>query len=208
MNIYLFILFIINPLSNLPEFKNSIPETMYIGVENQIVLRLNGSDPESVNVKCNVGSIHKRDDSTYAFYPQYPVDDFKIKLYYKKVLCEVKTVNVKNIPDLTPRFEKETNNTLRISDVSSIDKLIFDFPDDFPAELKSTITSFNFYLFQSNGVAKHSATIRSDGLDEAAKIALGKIEKGDRILINNVFTQNPRSGNTRINVNKEIVILD
>lgn len=58
------------------------------------------------------------------------MEDLKLKLYYKKVLVEVKTA-VK-IPDVTPYFVGEKMGKIKKSDISSLGKLTFNYPKDYP----------------------------------------------------------------------------
>jgi GldM C-terminal domain len=191
---------------NLPGFSKNIPATMYLNVENKISLHLNGCASEDVNLKISTGSLFKRDDSTYSFIPQLEMEDLKIKMYYRKMLVEVKTVSVKKIPDVIPYFVGEKMGKTKKTDINSLGKLTFEFPAGYPEEMKSVVYSFSIFITDLNGVAVYSGNIRGESLDSQSISMVSKLSKGGRIIINNIIVHNSRSGHQRINNSKEIII--
>lgn len=204
LNIFILVIFAVT--SNLPGFSKDISSTIYMGVENKITLHLNGCAAEDINLKINSGSLFKRDDSTYSFIPQVEMEDLKLKLYYKKVLVEVKTVSVKKIPDVTPYFVGEKMGKIKKSDISSLGKLTFNYPKDYPEEMKSVVYSFSVFITDINGVAIYSGNMRGESLDGQITSMIAKLNKGGRIIINNIIVHNPRSGHQRINNSKELMV--
>ncbi len=204
LNIFILVIFAVT--SNLPGFSKDISSTIYMGVENKITLHLNGCAAEDINLKINSGSLFKRDDSTYSFIPQVEMEDLKLKLYYKKVLVEVKTVSVKKIPDITPYFVGEKMGKIKKSDISSLGKLTFNYPKDYPEEMKSVVYSFSVFITDINGVAIYSGNMRGESLDGQITSMIAKLNKGGRIIINNIIVHNPRSGHQRINNSKELMV--
>jgi len=194
--------------SNLPGLSKNISNTMYMGVENKIMLQLNGCTAEDINVKINSGSLFKRDDSTYSYIPQVEMEDLKLKLYYKKVLVEVKTVSIKKIPDVTPYFEGEKMGIIKKSEINGLGKLTFDYPKNYPDEMKSVIYSFSIFVMDENGATIYSGNMRGDSLDGNVSSVITKLNKGGRIIINNMIVHNLRSGHQRINNSKELNITD
>ena len=204
LNIFILVIFAVT--SNLPGFSKDISSTIYMGVENKITLHLNGCAADDINLKINSGSLFKRDDSTYSFIPQVEMEDLKLKLYYKKVLVEVKTVSVKKIPDVTPYFVGEKIGKIKKSDISSLGKLTFNYPKDYPEEMKSVVYSFSVFITDINGVAIYSGNMRGESLDGQITSMIAKLNKGGRIIINNIIVHNPRSGHQRINNSKELMV--
>jgi len=204
LNIFILVIFAVT--SNLPGFSKDISSTIYMGVENKITLHLNGCATDDINLKINSGSLFKRDDSTYSFIPQVEMEDLKLKLYYKKVLVEVKTVSVKKIPDVTPYFVGEKMGKIKKSDISSLGKLTFNYPKDYPEEMKSVVYSFSVFITDINGVAIYSGNMRGESLDGQITSMIAKLNKGGRIIINNIIVHNPRSGHQRINNSKELMV--
>lgn len=204
LNIFILVIFAVT--SNLPGFSKDISSTIYMGVENKITLHLNGCAADDINLKINSGSLFKRDDSTYSFIPQVEMEDLKLKLYYKKVLVEVKTVSVKKIPDVTPYFVGEKMGKIKKSDISSLGKLTFNYPKDYPEEMKSVVYSFSVFITDINGVAIYSGNMRGESLDGQITSMIAKLNKGGRIIINNIIVHNPRSGHQRINNSKELMV--
>ncbi len=204
LNIFILVIFAVT--SNLPGFSKDISSTIYMGVENKITLHLNGCAADDINLKINSGSLFKRDDSTYSFIPQVEMEDLKLKLYYKKVLVEVKTVSVKKIPDVTPYFVGEKMGKIKKSDINSLGKLTFNYPKDYPEEMKSVVYSFSVFITDINGVAIYSGNMRGESLDGQITSMIAKLNKGGRIIINNIIVHNPRSGHQRINNSKELMV--
>ena len=121
--------------SNIPAFKD-VGETLFIGIENTISIDLKGCDPELVEIKVSSGHLYKRSDSTYILNVSHVEDEFKIKLYYKKVICEIQSMKTARIPDPTLTFEYEFLVTLLEFFVSMVLLLFVIF------------ISFNYSLFR------------------------------------------------------------
>jgi hypothetical protein len=204
----LLFLVLLHITGNLPSFQRNFTESMYLNIENHIKINLNQCNPEELTLKVTQGSLYKRDDSTYIFLPQADTEELKIKLYYKKVLLEVKSVTIKKLPDLLPVFEGETQGYLKIMSLDKIGKLFFRVPDEYPEDMRPVIVSFNIYVTENNGMSVYSATVRGDRLDDNALKTIRTLKNGARITINNVVTQNPRTGQTRLQVSREIAIVE
>ncbi len=193
---------------NLPAFVPDTPMVYYLGMESLVNIKLNGCNPEDVNIKINPGNIYKRNDSTFAFMPQFESEELKIKLYYKKVICEVKTVFVKRLPDLIPVFEGEKQGQVKAGEMDRLGILKNIYPPDFPEDMKSQVNSFNLFAINLNGETIYSGTVRGDRIDESTIVVLKRLTKGSKIIVNNILLQNPQRGISRSPVNKEINVID
>ena len=195
-------------LSTIPSFDTKNSSIFYVGIEGYIQIHLNGCNDEDIQVKISGGHIYKRSDSTYAFMPQYESEDFKIKLYYKKVICEVLTGSVKRLPELIPVFGNEKNNSISLTSLPNLGKLVFEYPTDYPESMKSDIHSFNIFLVASSGAPIYSSNNKGDTLDEGTMAVIKKLTKDSKILINNILVNNPIRGMNRIQASREILITD
>lgn len=193
---------------NLPQFKQPSSGILYIGVENLININLNGCNPEDVSVKVSAGFVYKRDDSTFVFNPQVEGEELKLKLYYKKVLCEVHPIVIKKIPDHMLELDGENKGFIKVTDLNKLGKLSLIYPSDFPVDLKSTISNFNLMVKQANGAVVFSTASQGDKIDEATLNYVRKLSRGSIIVINNVITYSPRNGQVRMNITKEVVVVD
>ncbi len=193
---------------NVPAFSKNMPDVVYLSIENRIPLNLYGSNPEDILIKVTPGNVYKRDDSTYAFVPQIESEELKIKLYYKKVLCEVKTVVVKKMPDVVPVFTKEIQGRLRLQDIPNLSTLTLQYPAAFPDELKSTVVSFGLSIMEANSITVYAGNLRGDKLDEHALKALSSVGKNARLILHNIVVQNPRTGQQRLSLVREVVVTD
>lgn len=206
---YLFILLLPSWwFGNLPQFNHSTSATFYIGVENLIPINLHGCNAEDISVKISAGITYKRDDSTFVFNPQVEGEELKIKLYYKKVLCEVRPVVVKKMPDHLLEMEGENKGFIKVADLNKLGKLLLIYPAEFPSDLKVTISNFNIMVRHNNGAIVYSASCQGDKIDEPSLNYIRKLSKGSVIMVNNVITFSPRHGQARMNAVKEIVIVD
>lgn len=206
MNVIISILFGLNLVANLPSIKGNGHNVVYLGIENKINIAINNTNPEDITVKVTSGNLYRRDDSTFAFNPPFEVEEFKIKLYYKKVLCQVQTMSVKRMMEPTLMFEGESNNSISIRKVSTDTGLKLRYPDDIPEYLRSKIFSYNLYIKPKNKSNPFSYFMRSENLEEAVVNTIKNQEAGSTILINNVLIISLSGVHTKINNTKEIVL--
>jgi hypothetical protein len=192
--------------ASIPAFQH-INDKMYVGIENQITISLNGCDVEGIELKVSEGILQKRSDSTYAFVLHQPSQEVKFKLYHKKILCAVKTIQILNIPELEIAFEKENNGFINSTNLQDPGKLIIQYDQNFPEENRSQIVSFQIIIIEKSGVPLYSGPVRGNSLDNYAKDQLKRAKPDDSIQINNIITQNNRYGMVRSNLTKQIKII-
>jgi aspartyl/asparaginyl-tRNA synthetase len=209
MNTCIFFIFLANLMmgSNIPAFK-SIDETLYIGVENTITIDLKGCDPELVEIKVNSGHLYKRSDSTYIMTISQLEDEVKIKLYYKKVIVEIKTLKTGRIPEPTLIFEFESDGKISRKKNPNPGKLSFVYPTSYPENQKLTIISFFVSLIDSNGMPMFSANMRNDSLDEQAINQLKRLNPGSSISISHIISQHPTQGTRQTHYVKQLLVVD
>jgi len=129
--------------TSVPEFKD-MSDQFYLGVENPISIRLNQCEAEDIQIKVSEGSLHKRSDSTYIYMGHQAIEELKIKLYYKKILCAVKVVSVTNLPTPTITLSNESDGMIRIADLSSSVTLGFNMMPITLSNSKATLSPFRF----------------------------------------------------------------
>lgn len=198
--------FLLCTYTNLPNFKN-LGDVVYTGVENNIFISFNGCDPEKIEVKVNVGTLNKRNDSLYVFIPQIGESEVKIKLYYQKVLCAIKVVQVKKIPEPVLILENENQGFIKMKDLTGSGKLSFVYPEGYPENNKSKIISFSVLINDHMGRVVASTTIRGDRFDENMLNHIKNLSAGATIIFSNIITQNIYQGNALLQVNKQITIV-
>jgi hypothetical protein len=209
MNIFFVLsLFTSTFLGNVPQFSHLTPTSFYIGSEGFVYVQLNGSNPEDISIKISSGYVNRRNDSTFTFYPQIENEELKLKLYYKKVICEVKTVQSKKLPEIVPVFEGEKKGIIKKADIEKIGKLTQTFPDDFPEDLKTEIYSFHLLIINESGIAVYGNTLRGNNIDDGVMNLLKKLNNGSKIIVNNILVQNKYRGVSRSNAQREIIVSD
>lgn len=192
--------------SKIPAFQQ-INDKMYVGIENHITLSLNGCDVEGIEIKVTEGILQKRSDSTYVYILHQQSQEIKIKLYYKKILCAVKNIQIIQIPEPEINFEKENNGFINVLNLQDPGKLLIKYDSNFPEENKSQIVSFQIIIQDKSGVPLYSGPVRGNTLDSYAKDQLKRAKPGDSLHINNIITQNTRVGMVRSNISKQIKIV-
>ena len=153
--------------TSVPEFKD-MSDQFYLGVENPISIRLNQCEAEDIQIKVSEGSLHKRSDSTYIYMGNQAIEELKIKLYYKKILCAVKVVSVTNIPAPAVAISNESDGMIRIADLNSSVTLGFKYDVNYPEQLKSDIVSFQVSIQNKSGMQLYFAPIKGNKLDDLA----------------------------------------
>lgn len=191
--------------TSVPEFKD-MSDQFYLGVENPISIRLNQCEAEDIQIKVSEGSLHKRSDSTYIYVGQQPLEELKIKLYYKKILCAVKVVSVTNIPAPAVAFSNESDGMVRIADLNTSVTLGFKYDANYPEQLKSDIVSFQVSIQNKSGMQLYFAPIKGNKLDDLAITKLKQAGVGSIINISNIVSQNQRSGLARNGINHQVVV--
>lgn len=191
--------------TSVPEFKE-MSDQFYLGVENPISIRLNQCEAEDIQIKVSEGSLHKRSDSTYIYVGQQPLEELKIKLYYKKILCAVKVVSVTNIPAPAVAFSNESDGMVRIADLNTSVTLGFKYDANYPEQLKSDIVSFQVSIQNKSGMQLYFAPIKGNKLDDLAISKLKQAGVGSIINISNIVSQNQRSGLARNGINHQVVV--
>ena len=200
------LLFLWIGMANIPSFTAGMPEVYYFGVESQVSVQMNGCNTEDIQVKVNPGNVYKRNDSTFVFVPQYETEDLKIKLYYKKVICEVKIASIKKLPELIPVFDNEKQGIIRIGDINKLGILKNVYPEDYPEQMKTIVYSFNIFVVNPSGATIYTGSVRGNSLNDGVIAALSNLKPGAKIIINNILVQNMQNGLSRIAINKELTI--
>lgn len=207
--INIFVLFLISSLTgNLPAFKAGSSDIAYIGLEYRIQVDLRGNPPEDISVKTSYGNVYRRDDSTFVLSPMEGFNEVKVKLYCKRLICDMKTVEIKKIPEPRLVLRGETDGRISRAALAGEAKLYFEYPETLPEEMKSRVYSFNLMLRDPSGIPLFSGQMRGDKLDKAALDALAKAPKGVVLVLNNITTITPGNALTRQSTTREVVITD
>lgn len=204
-----FVLFVLSSLSaNLPSFKGGMGDTAYLGVEYRIPVDLKGNPAEDISVKTSYGNVYKRDDSTFVLSPMEGFNEVKVKLYYRNLICDMKTVEIKRIPEPTMTLSGETGGKISRALLAGEGRLNYQYPESLPKEMRSRIYSFNVMLRDPSGIPLFSGQVRGDKLDKPVLDALAKAPKGVVLVLSNITTISPGNALTRQNNTKEIIIVD
>jgi GldM C-terminal domain len=206
MIVFFAFIFSLNLTANLPSIKDNGHNVLYVNVENKIDISINNTNPEDIMVKVTSGNLYRRDDSTFVFTPPFEVEEFKIKLYYKKVLTEVKTMTVKKMPEPTLYFDAEVNGKISIANITASTALKFDYGNGIPESVKNKVFSYNVFIKTKNNHNAHSFAIRSEKLDENFINFIKTQEEGTTLVINNVLAISPNGVHSRVNATKELIL--
>lgn len=203
LNVFFLLFFTYSSLPSL----DIVNDVMFSGAENTIHIKLNDADPENIILKVSIGTLRKINDSTYVYIPQSTEEEVKIKLYHKKIVCDIKVVSIRNLPEPTLRFEKEINGQVNRKDVSQPGRLLMEYEGDFPDNLKSPIYQFSCIITDSQGQFLSSKNIRGDAWDDKTVNDIKKYKNIGQILINNVMIKT-NQGVRRLEITKTVNVVD
>lgn len=209
MNIIILIaqLIILSTIGTIPSIKD-LSNEIYVGVDNQVNINLKNCNPEFVDLKISSGTLFKRDDSTYSIFVQIPEEDIKVKLYYKKVVCEIKMVKAVLLPSPELTFESNSERTISKKNAEQTGKLMLVYPAEYANIPSSSIISFNVTIQDPMGKPIFSNYIRGEALDKNTLNMISKVNAGSKLFINNVITQSSSQGARSIPVQLELAIVD
>ena len=193
-------------IATIPSFRD-FGDEIYIGVDNIVHVDLNDCDPDDVDLKISSGTLIKRSDSTYSIVVQIPDDEVKIKLYYKRVVCQIKTVNTARMPNPGLGFEF-VQGKISKAEADKAGKLILKYPEKYANITRHNIISFNITIIDPTGRAVFSTYTRGDTLDNNTLNMLKKVQQGAKLQINNVVSQSPNLGTMHIQASLELVIME
>ncbi len=192
--------------STLPSI-NIESDVMYVEMENKIQIQLNGSDPSNIQLKVNLGTLRQLDDSTYIYLPQTTDEEIKLKLYHKRIVCDIKVIFVKSLPDPIIKFQKEVNGQVKRSDLLQLGKLLIDYGSELPQNIVPPIYQYSLIISDTQGKFLLSSNVSGEELDQKTLNDIQKLKNISKISINNVLIKS-NNAVKRINVNKTIDVLD
>lgn len=200
------LLLICSVVFSVPELEIS-GDVMFVGMENMVKLKLNGADPEDVSVKVSLGTLRKINDSTYVYIPQSTNDDIKIKLYHKKIVCDIHVVSVRDLPAPRLVFAREVKGILKRKDLSSPGKLslVYDGVSDRGPDV--SVYQFSCLLTDTNGRFLVSKNVRGDVFDDRIMQEFSRFKNVGQMVISNVMIKTMQ-GVRRLEVTKTIKVTD
>jgi hypothetical protein len=183
--------------SNIPAFATNFPEAIYVGVENPISINLNQCEKDDLQIKISHGNVYKRQDSLYIVsVSQQVVEEVKIKLYYKKLIIESKTLPLKPVPAALVAFNISTpNNFISVNQLSQIKSLGFNYESGYPENLKGTIYIANVQINSARG--QIVGLINNGAITPNILNEIYTLKKGDHIIISNVQSLNKSRNNVQ-----------
>jgi len=200
------ILSIFLSFSTIPSI-NIDSDIMYVEIENKIHIKLNDADPSDIQLKVNLGTLRQLDDSTYIYLPQMTDEDIKLKLYHKRIVCDIKVITVKALPEPTLKFEREVNGQVKRSNLSQLGKLIIEYDSEYPINFNSTVQNYSMIISDTQGKFLLSSNVRGEEFDQRTINDINKLKNVGQIMINNVLIRNINSVK-RLNIHKTIDVID
>lgn len=169
------------PKWNLPE-----KPMFFTGIPHELTIKANASDPEFITVKTSAGFITKLNDTTYTIRFDMPQEDFKLRLFYKKLPVDIVSAIVTNPVAPKLLINGYQNGPIPREELESLEELEFVFPEGFPS------VGINIYSIRMNvKVNAHSQMtslqLHSTKLTPQAKEILKKIEPGGSLAFDNIM---------------------
>lgn len=190
----------------LPEFGFEIEE-IYVQASNNISIKLNNVDANDIELKLTNGVSRKLNDSTYHVIPQMPTEDFKIKLYYKKIICDLMTVKAIMLEKPKIIIPGTENGTISKANLNSFLNLKLNQSHRVPINLQYKIRSYNMTLIDPNGIGVFNKNCQSMDFDTEVLQKLHNLNVGAKIQINNIFVIDSSNSMSRLpqSINLEVI---
>ena len=172
--------------ASIPQF-STVVDVVYVQANNAISISLHDANPEDLDLKLTNGVARKINDSTFYVVPQMPTDEFKIKLYYKKVICDLMTVKAIMLEKPKLVVLGAVDGAISKVSLSSLRSLSLDQAAKIPENLQYKIRSFNMTLIDPKGLGIFNKNCQSMEFDADLIQKLQNINVGAKIQINNIF---------------------
>ncbi|MCB9310960.1 MAG: hypothetical protein H6567_12955 [Lewinellaceae bacterium] len=196
-----------NMFAGIPEIKGET-SSLYINFNNKVNLALNGADPLEIDFKITNGRFTKMDDSTYLVVPQFPADEFKIKLYYKKVICGIQTTKAVMVPKPDLYIEGVKEGKISKSSLMALKKLSLSTSEPMPDYLNYVFKSCNITVIDPNGIGVMNWNVHNDVLENHITDSFVKISKGAKLNFSNIYIMDGSNTLSRLDQALQIMVTD
>ena len=170
---------------SIPELNIEDDKSFYLGIYNEIPLKLNGCDISKVKLKAKDAQLRKINDSLHTVYLRGINEDqqIKIKLYYKSLPVDIKTVSILTSPELKVSYAGNSKSArVPIRDLAKT-KIDVRFKDSQLQNDGYEIFSYNIQYRNAQNKIIPLAASRTNGLNVLGKF-INRLKPGDAILFN------------------------
>ncbi|MEA3497394.1 MAG: gliding motility protein GldM [Bacteroidota bacterium] len=178
---------------------------VYIGLDNPISVSVPGFQPSQVSGRASYGSLRKTSAGKYIL----NVPDSRGRVHEVNISANVslpggggrnmgkKNFRIKNVPKPTPYFGSKESGEISPGEIRMVNFITVRLEDFAFEGLKYRVSKFRFVYQPRRGNAK---LLNGNGarLSSAMKQALGSPQKGDRIIIDNIWATAPKVGRKRL----------
>jgi len=173
--------------SQIPEWQNVLPKCIFISAENLIGVSLHGAAAEEIQVKATGAQVQQRNDSTFQITPTLFQEDIKVKLYFKNILCGVKLLPVRYLPDIDLVIPGENNGVVSKKNILNVDKFTLTSLKNLDElGLVQNLRYYNMVVSDQRNVTIYSEQIQQYGIPEKLKNIILNSKSGLTIRITNV----------------------
>ena len=170
---------------SIPELNIQDDKSFYLGIYNEVPIKLNGCDISKVKLKAKDAQLRKINDSLHTIYLRGINEDqqIKVKLYYKSLPVDIKTISIQASPELVISHagnSKSPRIPIRNLAKSKID---INFKDSQLQKEGYEIFSYNIQYRNAQNKIIPLAASRTNGLNVLGKF-LNRLKPGDAILLN------------------------
>ena len=180
----------------LPVFDKANAKTHFINLGNDIVIDVFEADASKITVKTAEGFLSKINDSLYNIRYNTPIDESKIRLYYKNLPVDVLIISVKNLPSPEIILLGKSGGKLNVADVKMVDTLKIFLPGEVDLSYSVELYTCNVIL-DIPGSKVQTFTLRNNVIPENLKAALLHSKSGTTLIFDQVRF---KIGNSILNI--------
>ncbi|MFC2114288.1 gliding motility protein GldM [Bacteroidota bacterium] len=177
---------------------------VYIGLPNPMEISVPGYRPQDISATMSGGSLKQESPGKYIA----TVPDTRGKVREAIINVSVRqpdggtkfvgksTFRIKKVPSPQPYFGSKVSGEIGVAELRMVNFISVRL-DDFPFDLKYKVTKFNFVFQPKKGNANPQSS-NGPSLTQAMKSTLSSPQKGDMIIIANVWASAPGLGNKQL----------
>jgi hypothetical protein len=180
----LFLLIGINSYGQLPSFKSNQKDSIYayyVQIDQKLEINLNGADPSKIEVKITDGFANRLNDSTFNIRYNAPIEETKLKLYYKNFPVDIQNVKSKNMSIEGIKLGDITDKNVKLSQLLSIKKFELLFPKEMPVQLKPELFSCKLTIHKPGNITPFFTNMRNLDIPQNVQQMIAALPKDSKI---------------------------
>jgi hypothetical protein len=155
--------------------------TYYVQIDQRLDIKLNGADPTKMEIKITDGFANRVNDSTFNIRYNAPIEETKLKLYYKNFPVDILNVKSKNMSIDGIKLGEVTDKNVKVSQLLSIKKFELLFPKEMPLQLKPELFSCKLTLHKPDNTVPFFTNMRNLDIPNNVQQMIAALPKDSKI---------------------------